>query len=525
MQISRARFWLFGLSTMGASLAAIGSLVVTAQSDYAAVKVECGPGSRPEAGLEGLQTAAERFSAPQSYTCNAELVGQALTGSSWGGAVVDTCVYLSRTIDPPTGYAGPPPAKGSGTAVVDAADSRNPKILEYMASQTMLEPNESLAASASRKLLAGINPYFVYDDVRTANLSDSNFEIYDVANCRKPVLKGTLTLPHVRSHGGYFAPDGRTFYLTSFTGNIPSTDRTPSNNKWRVGSKTDALVAIDVSDPAHPRELLRWMVPTDVGAAHHLSISVDGNRAYLNLFGRQLGSSVPDASGIAVVDISALQARKPNPQVSVLGRRVWTDAGPLQGSVEVLVKGRPYVFASTTGQGGNTYQVPGTRGKCPSDTTTFGYISVLDLRDVRNPTRAARIMLESSLPANCEKVTSDPVATAGQPGFCAVDDQHDAKVLACGYGSAGLRVFDIRNPLQPREVADDEPPSSTGPSRPGSHFRRSAPRSGPGVHADSTVRALAVRRDRGEIWFMSHENGFQVVKVTDWMKTRNPGLF
>jgi hypothetical protein len=475
-------------------------------------------------------TAAERFSPPRANNCNVELVGQdAGEGLSWGSAVYDVCAYLGQNAGPINGKGGPSP-KQAGTRVEDVSDSRHPKTIAYLDSPAMLEPNESLGTSAARKLLAGIGPYYVYDDERTANRSDSDFNVYDVSNCRRPVLKGSLKLSHARPHGGYFAPDGRTFYVTSFTGNIPVNDRTPATEKWRH-SNTDALIGIDVSDPAHPREVLRWVLRPEVGAAHQLSISLDGNRAYLSLFGRQIGTDGPDANGIAVVDISAVQARKPNPQASLESRLVWNDGGNLQGNLEVRVKGQPYVLASTPGSGGVVFGAAGGRGACNPTSTTAGYVAVVDSRDGHNLKLASRLILESSLPVNCAKVRSDPAAVSGGPGFCLADDRNDARIVACGFETAGLRVFDIRNPLEPREIAYYKPPPTPEgmPPKPGSYNnlrwaqQRHTP--GEGARADAAPRVVAVRRDRGEIWFMSHENGFQVVRFTDWFRKREPGLF
>jgi hypothetical protein len=477
-------------------------------------------------------SAAERFSPPRANNCNVELVGQdAGEGLSWGGAVYDVCAYLGKSAGPISGKDGPSP-KRAGTLVEDVSDSRHPTTVAYLDRPAMLEPNESIATNAPRKLLAAIAPYYMYDDERTANRSDSDLDVYDVSNCRRPALKGSLKLSHLRSHGGYFAPDGRTFYVTSFTGNIPVTDKTPANDKWRH-SNTDALVGIDVSDPAHPQEILRWVLRPEMGAAHQLSISQDGNRAYLSLFGRQNGTDGPDAVGIAVVDISAVQARKPNPQANLISRLLWQDGGNLQGNLEVRVKGQSYLLASTPGSGGGAFGAAGggVTGGCNPNSTTSGYVAVLDSRDGRNLKLSSRLILESSLPSNCGKVRNDPAAVGGGPGFCAVDDLNDARIVACGFGNAGMRVFDIRNPLQPREIAYYKPaPTPEGvPPRPGSFYNlrwareRHVP--GGGVRADHTPRVLAVRRAQGEIWFMSHENGFQVVRFTDSFRKAEPGLF
>ena len=70
-------------------------------------------------------------------------------------------------------------------------------------------------------------------------------------------------------------------------------------------------------------------------------------------------------------------------------------------------------------------------------------------------------MLETHDPANCDKVLPD---LAGLSSFtygshyCSVDNRHNATTLACGYFNSGIRVFDIRDPVRPKEIAYYNPP-------------------------------------------------------------------
>ena len=156
-----------------------------------------------------------------------------------------------------------------------------PKAVGYLDSAGIIEPNETLHVHADRKLLGAISPYYPGDGSQMR--SDSDFDVYDVSDCRRPVLKGSLKLPGIRSHGGYFSPDGRTFYSTSYTGNIRPGNQNPSNLKWR---KADSVFAIDVTDPSHPREIVRWPVPAEVGSPHQISIQ-SGRHSGVSLAVRQ----------------------------------------------------------------------------------------------------------------------------------------------------------------------------------------------------------------------------------------------
>jgi hypothetical protein len=90
-------------------------------------------------------------------------------------------------------------------------------------------------------------------------------------------------------------------------------------------------------------------------------------------------------------------------------------------------------------------------------------------------------------------------------------------MLACSYREAGLRVFDIRDPFHPREIAYYKPPGRRTEVRPGSSLR------GSDRATDHTpTRPRFVKRkgekgekNRGELWFTSMDGGFQIVRFTN----------
>jgi len=74
---------------------------------------------------------------------------------------------------------------------------------------------------------------------------------------------------------------------------------------------------------------------------------------------------------------------------------------------------------------------------------------------------------------NCDKVMPDTIGegifTYGSH-ICSVDNRENATALACGYFESGIRVFDIRDPAHPKEIAYYNPapviPESTNPNNP-----------------------------------------------------------
>ena len=78
----------------------------------------------------------------------------------------------------------------------------------------------------------------------------SRFDLYDLsADCRQPVLKRSVTVPGLFSHGGQFTADGLTFYGATW----PPISPAPT---------ASAVFALDVRDPARLRVLATWTPPT-----------------------------------------------------------------------------------------------------------------------------------------------------------------------------------------------------------------------------------------------------------------------
>jgi len=95
-------------------------------------------------------------------------------------------------------------------------------------------------------------------------------------------------------------------------------------------------------------------------------------------------------------------------------------------------------------------------------------------------------------------------------------------MLACGFQHGNLRVFDVRDPYHPKEVAYFKPPAVRTKVQPGSGSWA------PGV--DRTVDKIAgymrwyKRGSDLEIWTVSDGNGLQVLRFSEDFKRRNRDL-
>ena len=94
----------------------------------------------------------------------------------------------------------------------------------------------------------------------------------------------------------------------------------------------------------------------------------------------------------------------------------------------------------------------------------FPMARVIDISDEANPKQVSRLMLETQHPANFSKVIPDLTGLGifmYGSHYCSVDNKQKATTLACGYFNSGIRVFDVRDPVRPKEIAYYNPPGTT----------------------------------------------------------------
>lgn len=407
---------LAGLLPAGGNLGQI--LDPSAAANPAVPKPEsCDEGDNPEKGQQGQTSVAERFNGANKVarSCNLKLVGQYQgEGTTWySTAYTHTdgpnkgvgCKYFG------TASAGINFKKSQGVQVVDATDPTNPKLATNLASPAFYRGTwETLKVNEKRKLLAGVGVNFGYDSLA--------FDVYDISDdCRKPKLLNSflgssrVSKPaNILGHEGNWAPDGMTYYST--------------------GLFTGSLNAIDVSDPKSPRSIY---FGTSIISNHGFNLSDDGNRMYL---------SMAFPAGILILDTSDIQARKPFPVVKQVGSLFWNALGLGQMTIPVKYGDKPYLIAV--------------------DELAAEGVRIIDIADETKPRTVSHIQLEAMLPKNA-KTRREEINGNGWFGYeahyCRADNKVNPTALACGFLQSGVRVFDIRNPAKPREIAYFNPAS------------------------------------------------------------------
>jgi hypothetical protein len=463
-------------------------------------KAACGAGDKPETGLQGQVPAAMRASGFEGFNCNLQLSSQSRNdGASWQTARFQNCLYYDTSIATAN-------RTNLGVAVMDYSNTAKIAPTAFLTSKSMLDPWESLKVNERRQLLGATQA--------TNGRGGPELDLYDVsADCRFPQLlsstvigtgaDGDLRLPEgqaLQGHEGEFAPDGLTYY---------------------AGDRGTPLkyTAIDISNKLRPKLLATFAMPAGT-TTHGLSFSSDGNRAFVSQAG-VLGSTSlenlgtrPAINGVLVLDVSDIQSRKANPQMREVSRFLWNDGGQMQHTIYAKVGGKPYVIAvDEAGVGGNN--TAGWTAACNQGITPYPMARIIDVSDEKVPKLTSRLMLEIHDPANCSKTLPDLVGltsfTYGSH-YCSVDDTSEATVLACGYFNSGVRVFDIRNPERPREIAYFNPPGVKTVS-PGSNHtaNRGFVLGGP----DWCSAQIHLDKAKGELWTTCHDNGALALKFTN----------
>jgi hypothetical protein len=531
--IGRGRFASFGLTSLAAAILAAGAANKSVASDPEAVasdaetvasdaesmahrrpppstllptvnvpKAACQREDNPETGFQGQVPAAMRVPGGfKGFNCNLQLVSQSRNdGASWQHAWFSDGKHDCEYYDTASNTVG---RSHLGVVTIDATDPISPIPTAFLTSTSMLDPWESLKVNDRRQLLGAVSA--------TNGNGGPQIDLYDISgDCRHPQLLSSFSVgtpeanaefgtpianPQIRGHEGSFSPDGLTYY---------GTDLFPGY-----------IYPMDISDTLHPKMLAQWFTnSTDSSifqATHGLSISEDGNRAYFTIFGSGGANTTGAAATNAfiIADVSDVQNRQPNPQLKIISLTIIPDGSAAQHTIPIKVHGKPYVVeVDEGGAGGNS--MTGWTNACTMRQPPWNMARIFDVKDERHPVLVSEMRHEINLPQNCASVIPDLAGISGftyGSHYCSVDNKKDATTLVCGYFESGIRVFDIRDPANPREIAYFNPPSVTTPS-PGSQNNKTAANGRPD-HCSSQSHLDA---KRGMLYVTCQDNGFYALK-------------
>ncbi|MGZ6123619.1 MAG: LVIVD repeat-containing protein [Myxococcales bacterium] len=456
-------------------------------------KATCKAGDRVEPGLQGQTSLADRQSGASTtaYNCNLELVGQFPgQGSEWQLTWFNDCAYY--------GTYNTSANTTPGVVVLNAADPAHPVQTTTLNSRAMIDPWESLKVNETRKLLGATKgPGF-----GSSMPTDRQFAFYDIStDCAHPTLLSDVDVPGHTGHAGNWSPDGQTYYGT--------------------GAGGTGFTAMNVSDPAHPTLIGHWA--DDIDSTHDISISTDGTRAYLTRWGNFVPFGLPGTNGLVILDTTDIKNRVANPaQPKTIGTLYWDDGGVAQESLPYTYNGKPFlIFTDETGVSKLANLSAGRADACAKGLPPFGFARILDLSDETKPKLVAKLMLDVNDPTKCTQYINDfPADTTDLDNYgysshyCTPDSTTNQKILACGYWGAGLRVFDIRDPYHPKEIAYYKPPAQGTKNLPGSALWYDY--GGKNRTTDRVSAHVRFRNIGSEnyLWFVGQDNGFMIVRFT-----------
>lgn len=355
-----------------------------------APRAKCGPNDQTDGAISGLS---------EELRCNLELAGK-----------VEAPHFLSLAWHKDCAYVNGP----DGTTVIQVAADGTPKVTTTLTEVGFRANWESMKASSVTGLLVGYEA------------NGALLTTYDLTkDCAKPELASSLSLNGWLSgsigHAGSFAPDGTIYYASSmYTGEV---------------------FAVDLAMPKQPKVITNQF---DHGA-HDLFVGKNGTRGYFAV--PDVATQALGVGSFAVMDLSQIQSRAPNAKGTVISEMEWEDGSTSQYPILMSYRGKDFLFINDELG----------LGACGDEKKpAWGYGRIFDMSDEKKPKLVSLIKTEAHDPKNCEAAGKAEGGTEGfgvSTHYCNVDRFEDPRLLSCGIQAGGLRIYDIRNPWRPKEVA------------------------------------------------------------------------
>ena len=472
----------------------------------------CGAEDLPEQGIQGDVPKADQDSrrAEQGYNCGLALVSHLSLGvdgrpnenanMAWAGH----CAYISGSAGAAVAPESPPsPPEGAGVAVVSVADDGTSTYVATLRNPGALTTSETINAVTTPEgrsilvvgqygndVVSGPKPMDVYD------ISDPDCSKFrHIANPESPddATKATYYWPG-NIHNLTLTKDGRYVFATiplqaadisGLFDDDPATGVTYLGNIEKVMDgppvATGPVADLDDNLPAEVRSQLH---PND--ASHEAWPSADDGTLYV-------GGQTPEFEIFSILDMHDWLERDANNNPAGPPHVISQWSGRGHSVRTATINGKAYVLHSEEGVFGGAY------GCIPQETGPFAGPAepwLTDISDPAHPGTATHFGLEINDPANCQRQLDDRVNDSVH--YHDVDDPNDTTFVMASMWNAGIRLFDVRNPEDPTEVAyfnpaDVDPTASTQLD-----------------HAWGHIRYLP---ETGQIWFATADGGFWVVRI------------
>lgn len=333
-----------------------------------------------------------------------------------------------------------------GWTILDVTDPTDPKFIKFIS-----EPGGKPATSTLKIQVA--NGIMITQlqlslqslkEGRPDDPCDEGILIWDIKDPENPKY-----LSHWKTGGGLWIGTHRNYYDGGRYVHLSATCPGFTGHIYRI---------VDIFDPSHPVEVGRWWLPEQwvAGGAKYTgptfthpslmlhSPYIKGNRAYLAYCD----------GGLIILDISDITLPK---FISQLKTKPPLGAFISLPSAIPLTK-RNLVIISSEGIGKETYEkATGSKGVLP-----LSFAGIVDVSDETNPTLISFFPVPEPPPGASYKNFHEKPGWFGphnwhEPHNNPYLENRDDRVYLT-YFNAGVRVYDISDPLLPKEIAYYIPP-------------------------------------------------------------------
>ena len=171
-----------------------------------------------------------------------------------------------------------------------------------------------------------------------------------------------------------------------------------------------------------------------------------------------------------------------------------------QIATPITIGGHPYLMEI------DEFSSNGDSTSVAMNGTKVGAARIIDIADEKAPKVISNLRLAVHQPENRAAIAADPGATSPVQGYaghyCNVPQRKDPGIVACSMIASGLRVFDIRDPYKPREMAYYVAPNKTSQTA--------------GAPSNYAMSSPTFAPERSEVWYTDGNSGFYNLKLAGW---------
>lgn len=414
----------------------------------------CGKDDLPEGPIQGDIPRADQDSrrAEQGYNCGLALVGHTTldfdgrppsgnANMAWAG----NCAYVAGSgalVGEPT------PEPGAGVAVVSVSNAGVPRHvanLRQPGSTAALETIHAVTTPEGRSIL-------VVGQYGNQGLSNppKPMDVYDVSDpdCTKFEHKATFEWPE-NIHNLTISQNGKYVFATMPLQVIDISglwDDDPATGIQYLGNLDNVMEGPAVApgpyadyDDNLPAEVRQAQHPTLT--SHEAWPTPDGRTLYL-------GGVTPEFEIFTIVDVGDWLERDAQGNPKGMPRVISQRSGRGHSVRTATIGGVPYVLHSEESVAGTAY------GCIPETANPFAGPAqpwLTNIADPTNPQLVSQFGLEINNPENCQAQIDSGANQSVH--YHDVDDPNDTTFVMASMWNAGLRVFDVRDPRNPTEVA------------------------------------------------------------------------